>query len=398
MTKQTGPAVPRQPPKIPRPQPVPRVGLPEDIAARAGTAPAWPLIDDAGDGTWVVTFLWRDAEAREVLLFANRLTDETSLEDTFLEQVPGTDLWAAAFAMVADWRASYSFLVRRDGETAPWRGEGGQVAIRAALDRGQPDPRNADTCRNRVGVLQSVVSLPAAPQQPWLAPRDGVEAGQVTELSAPDGRRAWSYDPAGLPLTQRLPTLVVLDGEVWAGTQSLAVTLDNLISDAAVPPLRALLIDSGGREARWSELAADGAGLDYLAETALPWYAERRGVDAGNCVIAGQSLGGLTALRAGLLRPEVFTGVVSHSASLWQDDLIDDVVAGPGRGGRAHLSVLRDSGVGPVRSSPSSRLAVGRVGVRRQRGPGQRWARLRLVAWRNRRWPAVGVRACPSRR
>lgn len=38
-------------------------------------------------------------------------------------------------------------------------------------------------------------------------------------------------------------------------------------------------------------------------------------------IVAGQSLGGLTALRAGLSRPDRIAGVLSCSASLWADDL-----------------------------------------------------------------------------
>lgn len=168
----------RQPPKVPRPTPVPRVPGPLDRqrfspaeaeAFWAGPGAVQPLITDAGDGTSLVTFCYR-AEAEAVLLFANRLTDETDLPATLLTPMPGTDLFHATYRMDSDWRASYSFLVQPTGTEPPWR-VGDQVQIRQVLDQGRPDPRNPISCHNRAGVRQSVVELPRAPEQPWLRGR-----------------------------------------------------------------------------------------------------------------------------------------------------------------------------------------------------------------------------------
>lgn len=329
----------RQPPKVPRPAPVPRVATsdPEELV----TAERLPRIRPAGDGLVDVTFGWRDRDAEQVLLFANRLTDETHLADTLLERLPGTDLWHATFRMGADWRASYSFLVQRPGERAPWLAATAertdQVALRAALDRGRADPCNPDTCRNRAGVVQSVVSGPQAPAQPWLAPRAGVTPGSLTEAAGPGGRRVWLHEPARCEPGQVMPLLVVLDGEVWVGPQSLPTTLDNLVADGEVPPVRTVFLDSGGREARWADLGADGAAEEYVARQLVPWIAERRGVLPGGVAVAGQSLGGLTALRLGLRHPDVVRHVISHSASLWQDDLAAELDAVTGAPARVHL-------------------------------------------------------------
>ncbi|MDR0593103.1 MAG: DUF3327 domain-containing protein, partial [Bifidobacteriaceae bacterium] len=46
-----------------------------------------------------MTFLWRDAEAEEVLLFVNRLTDERNLADSLMRRVAGTDVWHLSYLM-----------------------------------------------------------------------------------------------------------------------------------------------------------------------------------------------------------------------------------------------------------------------------------------------------------
>lgn len=318
----------RQPPKVARPTPVPRVAgpldtlAPDDAVAWLAAQPTLPAMSPGRDGHHLVTVVWRDAGAQAVLLFANRLTDETSLDETLLARVPGTDVWHATFELEDDFRASYCFLVHTPGDPAPWL-RGDQVSIRHALDAGQRDPHNPETCRNRAGVDQSVLSLPAAPDQPWLAERPGVRAGTVTSHEGPQGREVWLYDPPRTRPEDELPLLCVLDGEVWSQPGWLPTTLDNLLADDTIAPLRAVFASSGGREQRWEELSADGSGVSHLVDGLIGWVSDRRGVrdEPRLRAVAGQSLGGLTALRAGLLHPDVVGTVISHSASLWQDDL-----------------------------------------------------------------------------
>lgn len=320
-----------RPPKVPRPDPLPRVAsafvarlAPDDVAAFWESGPTLPIME-AGDapGTSVVTFLWRDRSAGRVLLFANRLTDETQLDATLLARLGNTDLWHASFVMSSDWRASYAFLRADAGGTPPWQDARGHASLRAALDHGHADPYNPDTCRNRAGITQSVVSLPAAPAQPWLAPRPGTPTGTVTTDTGPDGRLTHLYNPPGATPDEQLPLLVVLDGEVWNGNLRLPTTLDNLINADALRPIRAVFLTSGTREDRWRDLSSDGSGVTTVVEELLPWCRARTAVSdhPRDIAVMGQSLGGLTSLRAGLLHPDRVGVVISHSASLWQDDL-----------------------------------------------------------------------------
>ena len=357
----------RTPPKLPRPFPAPLVNSPviEELREQLATVVPeksgviveefWrrhqrrPVVDQhtgggTGSGaTLTVTFLWRDAQADEVLLFINRMIDEWALGNSLMRRVEGTDVWWLAYRMDPDWRASYAFLPRRHDEPTLWAA-GDPVRLRQALGHGRHDPGNPVTCRNRAGVTQSVVELPGAPVQRWLAARaadsptadlSATRTGSVAELTGPEGRRLWVYRPdrpegvgEGSGLAAGTPVILAFDGDVWNGrvgesTQDLPTTLRNLTADGLLPPSLAIMIDSGSRDQRWRDLDPSTGIGGYLAEVLLPWVRERFAVLAARdqVLVTGQSLGGLVALSAGISHPEAIGNVVAQSASLWQDDL-----------------------------------------------------------------------------
>lgn len=369
---------PRTPPKVRRPEPAPIAQSPAlaSLRERLDTAsgvdrretlltefweahPVTPLVEAvAGSDESIVTFLWRDRPdrpAEQVLLFVNRITDERDLDASLMERLPGTDLWHLSYRMRDDWRASYSFQLRCAGETWPWS-ESDQVSIRHALDRGLADPRNPLSCPNRAGTRMSVVELQSAPPQPWLAYRPDLPArGRVTRYTGPDQRTVWIYDPpvpppTGSPrpgdagdtgagaadptahpvlsrpraaLPTPIPVVVLFDGEVWAGQQGIATTLDNLIVSGAIRPCLVVMPDSGGRERRWADLDADGSDSTWVVDRLLPWLRSLAPVSLrpDDIVVAGQSLGGYAALRCALEHPDVVGAVLTQSASLWQREL-----------------------------------------------------------------------------
>src|SRR5690606_15366850 len=113
-----------RPPKVPRPTPVPRVDGPLDHQAGDAARTWWagrPMPDvvplDDGSGDDLVTFCCEDADADQVLLWVNRLTDETDLAATLLTRAAGTDLWHASYRMPSEWCASYCFLPTQRGQS-----------------------------------------------------------------------------------------------------------------------------------------------------------------------------------------------------------------------------------------------------------------------------------------
>lgn len=319
----------------------------EDIAREL------PLVSRTADGDVLVTFCWRDAEADAVLLLAEGLTEESHLRGTLLERKPGTDLWHATYRTGPQWRGSYLFVVQRPGHAAPWVSEG-HVDLRAAAHHGRPDPHNALGCRDRDGVLRSVAEGPEAPPQPWLEERDGIERGAVMWHAAPGDRGSWFYEPPGVGLDRELPLVVVLDGEVWTGPQSLPTTLDNLLADGEIPTVRAVFLDSAAAGGVEEETA-------YVADRLVPWVREARAVapGAGAVTVVGQGVAGLTALRLGLGRPDTVGGVVAHSAALTEDPLVD---VGAVTSLRLHLAHgSREWALAPLHRALAERLAA--VGV-----------------------------------
>ena len=197
-----------RPPKVPRPEPaplaeggVPRalelrldvVGGPATEAGRAVVADFWahaasPVLEPEPDGTVLVTFLWRDADAHRVLLFVNRLTDERDLTSSWMRRVEGTDVWHLTYRMAPDWRASYAFLPQAVGIDAA-----DLPGIRQALDNGLADPLNPETCRNRGGTVMSVVALPMS------------TTATPASRSVCDVTAAVSATPVGTSVWMRMP-------------------------------------------------------------------------------------------------------------------------------------------------------------------------------------------------
>lgn len=329
----------RLPPRIPRPEPVPLAESPaidglrrqlstaQDTGAVVDafwdvTASRTPLVEPTGAGPVIVTFVWRDEHADAVVLHVNRLTDKHNLDASGMRRIAGTDVWHLSYEMDPDWRASYGFIPRAPGADWPWE-QGDPRSIRDALDEAAVDPRNPRVSRNRAGRRRSVVALPEAPVQAWLEFRADLPArGLVGRHVGPDERALWIYEPSpagGGPL----PVVILLDAEAWRAEPGIATTFDNLLADGLVSPAYLVMVASGDPERRWQDMDARGPASAWIVERLLPWLRDRLpiGSHPADVIVAGQSLGGFTALRAALEYPNAVGGVLSQSASLWQQDL-----------------------------------------------------------------------------
>ncbi|MFG2163115.1 enterochelin esterase [Streptomyces olivaceus] len=289
-----------------------------------------PLVEalDGEPGHRSVTFLWRGHRAtRQVLLCGNRITDRDRLASSLLERVPGTDVWHLGLRLRADHRGSYRMAADISLGAVPAEPAALQQRLRSLSAHAAADPLNPRTVATRWQPADgSVFALPAAPPEPWSGRRGTVPAGRVQRHRVPGtepvgDRDTWVYLPPGHEGAARtpLPVAVVCDGDMWFGRLALGDTLDALIADGALPPLAVVAPDAVDRPTRWRDLGCREPFVRFLADELLPWAAGRWPLttDPGRTAVAGQSLGAMTALYAGLLRPDRFGNVLAQSASLW---------------------------------------------------------------------------------
>lgn len=354
---------PRRPPRIPRPHPVercasariaalargPEEGLSEGDFWRAVRREGTPLVepDPAGDDDHaVVTFLWHGTDAtRAVQVMPNKIGDPRDPAGNLMARVPGTHVWHWSVRMRRDWRATYTLSIDEgDGPAGVDAGSGGPAYWQWLRTRQQPDPFNFRTLAPRWGGPPvSYVELSDAPRGDDWRERTDVARGSVGEHTVPsrllrNRRRVWVYQPpvtgvrpgagpwarTGTPPTAdgRLPVLVLLDGEMWQPRLGVATLLDNLIADGRIPPLVALLPESLGAGNRWDELTCKPGFVGFLRDELLPWATRRLPLtaDPAHTVVAGQSLGGLTAAYAAVQAPGRFGAVLAQSGSFWWPD------------------------------------------------------------------------------
>ncbi|GAB3161264.1 hypothetical protein GCM10027290_68180 [Micromonospora sonneratiae] len=367
------PSSPVLPPHRPRPYPLPvcvspritalaaAVAQADESAAAEAVAAFWAQVAAEGtpvvepDGTdHVVTFLWRDESARAVVLHLNKLTDFHDLRQSTMHRLPGTDVWHLSYRMPGTWRGSYTIgpldvpVSEFDPTGAPdrtlWQ------RLRSAT---VTDPLNRFPLADGPdGPVLSTVSLPDAPPQPWLAPRPGTPSGSVTvhrfdsaalggtrtvRLWAPPGGGdadlgRYGDRPADLGQRDDLAVVVLLDGDLWGDQGALGSTLDNLVAAGRIPPTAVLMVDPVDLPTRTRDLACNPSFVDFLVDELLPWAGRRLPItaDPARSVIAGQSLGGLTAAYAALRAPHRFGAVLSQSGSFWypRDDWFATRAAG----------------------------------------------------------------------
>ncbi len=361
-------AKPSRPPRVPKTPPPVIVKSPSIVelseAIRAAASPTareqlttafWeemtgrgtPLVEapwPAAPGERAVTFLWRDRHGtrpgtRTVVLLLNKVTDPSVWDQSVLHRIDGTDIWHRTYRLPSTWQGTYQ-LAADDGPTAAAEAGGAAHGPRsrwAGVASGAvSDPLCPVQMPGKPGELPSSVAiLDAAPPQPWRKRRPLVRRGTLTDGLVESGllaepRRVWVYTPhprlaASSAIdgaaTNGAPRdlLVVLDGEDWAGRLDLVSTLDNLHADGRIRPTAAVLVDAIDTPSRWRDLACNDRFTGFLTGELLDRAAVELDLDLSDArvILSGRSLGGLTALYAGVRAPERFHAVIAQSTSLW---------------------------------------------------------------------------------
>lgn len=348
-------------------------GLPGEPGTDAFWAAArTPVPVPSGDSGWVALFLWRGAPATVVF--------ESWSRPVLLRRRAGTDCWYAEVPMPARLRVTYQLLVDGAAYADPFNPAG------AGADRS----------------LAATPDTPDQPHWPVVGPDD------VPPL--PRTRIRWSSEKLGGRRTVRVhpaggggPVVLLLDGDDWLYLHPAVSAFDSAVAAGDMPPVTLVFLPAKGRKA---EFGCGRRLWEAVRDELLPLVAES-GVraDLDRLVVAGQSLGGLSALYAALEFPGLVTRVACQSGSFWwTSDAFDrpDPLAGPVGGAvaarlREHpglpgLRVAFDVGEHEARMLPHCGLVetlAERAGatVRVSRSPsdhdraGWRHALLRDVAW-----------------
>lgn len=290
---------------------------------REANSLALPLVTaiNGADDEREVTFLWRAASPLQgVYVRLNRVTDKDNVAKGMMTQLPTTDIWHLTLRLPASYCGSYTMVEippETPGETVL------QLGSRFASLVGKADPLNSAPGINvRGNAQESVLALDHAPaQEEWSGCR--AYAGQLFTSEhrlAGQRRRVRLYLP-DVPVVQPLGLLVLTDGEIWFDHLGVSAAIDAAIRSGRIAPVAVLGIDNINARERIAILGGRRELVLDIAERLLPAlrakYPERRWADRTQTVLAGQSLGGVTALMAARHAPESFGLVLSHSPSMW---------------------------------------------------------------------------------
>ncbi|HET6249824.1 MAG TPA: alpha/beta hydrolase-fold protein [Tepidisphaeraceae bacterium] len=165
--------------------------------------------------------------------------------------------------------------------------------------------------------------------------RDGVPKGVIHQFTmkseeskiypgirGPYQRKVWVYIPTQYVEGKAAPFIIAQDGGGYVGV--LPKVLDNMINDHRLPPMIAIMIDSGGGDAQGSE-----RGLEYdtvsdryanfVEEEVLPRIEKEYKVtftkDPDGRATMGGSSGGAAAFTMGWFRPDLYHRILTYSGT-----------------------------------------------------------------------------------
>ena len=294
---------------------------------KAGAPLVEPIASDRDN--MAVTFLWRGTpDTRNVMVlwipYAGVAPDEY-----LMARLGETDVWYRTIKVDRKMRLAYT-LAPNAARLRPLSLGIDMDAITMTAAAARPDPLNPKRYRADPESVDapeyrgnSILEMPDAPPQPWIAPRPGVPAGRVDKhrykSAALNNEReiAIYLPPQYSAQTEPYPLLVLFDEDAYLGLVPTPTILDNLISEGRIPPVIALLVGNAEDGARDRELLCNPEFMKVLVTEVLPWA---HGIynftnDPRQTVVAGSSLGGIGAACAGLWHPETFGNVLSQSGA-----------------------------------------------------------------------------------
>ncbi|WP_245931901.1 enterochelin esterase [Marinomonas aquiplantarum] len=287
-----------------------------------------------------VQFLWRDPQGNEnssdvacVILDVNSVTNHHTWSPKCLQRVRGTDVWFAELHIDSHWRGSYSFIpltadqlpdiVKKQGDGSVQAQRNWWISI---ASQQTADPLNPLPVLNSGWGESSALHMPNASKEAgWEDWDKGNLPRVINELIKTfcwKSKRLGNERNCQLYSTAKgeAPLVILLDGQRWGAESGCLSVLDFLTSQEQLRPAHYLLVPSIDSATRWQELSCYRPFWEAVHNELLPDLINHLGHSAcsiSEYVVAGQSLGGLSSLYAGLTFPERYKKVISLSGSFW---------------------------------------------------------------------------------
>ncbi|WP_028866967.1 enterochelin esterase [Psychromonas arctica] len=291
------------------------------------------------NGTCRVLFIWQDPEGGKhssttssVILNVNGLTNHNTWQPNCLNRYNDSALWFACLDINDKWRGSYSFIPIQANQLPQLvkQGDESREAQRCwwleMVKQQVLDPLNSGPSVASGWGLNSSLHLPNAPRelgwQEW-------DQGKLNNLPiAANVNITWFADQLDnqrqctvfSTATGKAPLVILLDGEKWGADSGMLSVLQYLTNINKIVPAHYLLIPSIDSKTRWQELSCSALFWQAVTEQLLPRVTDRllqSEKSISEFILAGQSLGGLSAVYAGIHFQTYFTKVISLSGSFW---------------------------------------------------------------------------------
>lgn len=289
-----------------------------------------------------VDFFWRDpygseaeSETVQVLLEVNSVTDHHSWEPKALTRLQGTDVWHGYVNITSGWIGSYAFIPLTKSQTpavARKNSDGSMQAQRqwymSVINQAQADPLNLTPgIISGRGVSCSALHMPNAEKSAVWQDWDEHTLPAVEKASMSfswhsdvlnNDRQIVCFSTAEKS-NQKQSLVILLDGQRWSYDSGLPSVIGRLTEQGELAGATYLLISSIDTDIRWQELSCHAPFWSAVFTELIPHLKDhfKLNLNEQNITIAGQSLGGLSALYAGLKWPGLVKNVVSLSGSFW---------------------------------------------------------------------------------
>jgi len=295
------------------------------------------------NGQCLVLFVWRDPQGGSqlsttsaVLLNVSGLTNHNTWQPTCLIRFNNSDLWFATLTISTRWRGSYAYipiqseqlpeLVKQNDDSREsqrrWWLEVVKQQVIDPLNHNLPIVSGWGKC--------SALHLPQAPQEAGWQEWDKGELNKIADKHC----KQLNWNSATLNNQRqctvfstaegKAPLVILLDGQNWGAVTGTLSVLKQLTAQKKITAAHYLLIPSINNITRGKELSCDHIFWQSIIKELLPKVTTllvQTNKTMTDCVVIGQSLGGLSAVYAVTHFPAYFNKAISLSGSFWWPEI-----------------------------------------------------------------------------